>query len=86
MNKYPQIPETVIDLHGHTRAEAQEALDELGDTGGTMHVRIITGRGLHSSNGPVLRDFVFSYLNQRGILYNRSKLSDGGDGAVEAFF
>ena len=75
----------VLDLHGHTRDEAREALDELVESGAHSHVRIITGRGLHSPNGPVLRDFVTQYLSDKNIRYSRSKLQDGGDGAIEAF-
>ncbi len=85
MNKYPNTPSMVLDLHGHTRDEAREALDELVESGAHSHVRIITGRGLHSPNGPVLRDFVTQYLSDKNIRYSRSKLQDGGDGAIEAF-
>ena len=85
MNKYLSEPSEIIDLHGLTRLEAEQALDELIAEGTHAHVRIITGRGLHSENGPVLRNFVMDYLMAKGISYNRSKLQDGGEGALEAF-
>ena len=86
MNKYPNTPDAILDLHGHTRDEAFEALEELRSEGKPLHVRIITGRGMHSANGPVLRAFVAEYLSERNIRHSRSKLADGGVGAVEAFF
>ena len=85
MNKYLSKPSEIIDLHGLTRAEAEEALDELIAEGAHAHVRIITGRGIHSENGPVLRTFVMEYFTAKGISYNRSKLKDGGEGALEVF-
>ena len=86
MNKYISVPKEIIDLHGHTKAEAEEALAELIHDGTHSHVRIITGRGLHSPNGPVLREFVAQYLLAHNISYTRSKLEDGGEGAVEVYF
>lgn len=86
MNKYLSQPEEIVDLHGLTRLEAEEALDALFEEEGHKHVRIITGRGIHSANGPVLRTFVQEYLTAKNISYNRSKLQDGGEGAFEVFF
>jgi DNA-nicking Smr family endonuclease len=85
MNKYLSDPSEVIDLHGYTTEEAGQVLDELVKEGGHKHVRIITGRGNHSPNGPVIRTFVTQYLSMRSISYNRSKLADGGEGAIEVF-
>lgn len=85
MNKYEKIPEAVIDLHGYTTQEAEETLRGLLKTVGVHHVRIIVGKGNHSANGPVLRDFVKRYLFMRNIRSAPSKLKDGGEGALEVF-
>ncbi|MFT5360000.1 MAG: DNA-nicking Smr family endonuclease [Candidatus Paceibacteria bacterium] len=85
VNKYEQIAELEIDLHGYTTAEAQDVLDDLLDEGAHAHVRVIVGKGTRSFNGPVLPDFVKSYLNARNIMYRQSKIRDGGEGALEVF-
>ncbi len=74
-----------IDLHGHTMPEAREVLDALLREGRYDHVRVITGKGKNSENGPVLPDFVRNYLSGRRIRYNQSKIQDGGAGALEVF-
>ncbi len=85
MNKYLQTPSEIIDLHGYTARESENILDDLFKDKKNLHVRIITGKGIHSENGPVLRDFVKNYLNRRNIRFSQSKLQDGGEGALEAF-
>ncbi len=85
-NKYQQTPEIEIDLHGYTSRGAEEILDSLIREGKHRHVRIIVGKGNNSANGPVLPNFVRNYLTARGIHYNQSKIQDGGEGALEAFF
>lgn len=84
MNKYKQKPEHVVDLHGHTTREAGVVLELLLKERKYRHVRVITGKG-DLRNGPVLRTFVQSYLKQRGVRCHVSKISDGGDGALEVF-
>ncbi len=84
-NKYEQIAEAELDLHGYTAAEAKDVLDEMFTAGEYKHVRIIIGKGNHSVDGPVLPNFVKSYLNARNINYRQSKLRDGGQGALEVF-
>ena len=84
MNKYLQVPKSVIDLHGCTTAEARLILDDIVKEHAT-HVRIITGKGTHSENGPILRDFVKNYLNDRKVRFSQSKIQDGGEGALEVF-
>ncbi len=85
MNKYQRTPNYILDLHGHTTQEAKVVLDELVDEGKYSYIRIITGKGLHSPNGPVLRDFIKSYLEARRIHFTQSKIQDGGEGALEVF-
>ena len=85
-NKYPQIPEQIIDLHGYTTSESKEILDEIFNDKEVGHVRIIVGRGLNSSTGPVLPSFVKNYLNSNQINFHQAKIQDGGEGALEVFF
>ncbi|HBM45822.1 MAG: hypothetical protein UT05_C0002G0020 [Parcubacteria group bacterium GW2011_GWF2_38_76] len=85
MNKYGQIPDEIIDLHGHTTREAEAILCGLIGEGVSKHVRIITGKALYRENGPVLRNFVKDFLNANGIKFNQSKIQDGGEGALEVF-
>lgn len=85
MNKYERIPEYVLDLHRHTKAEAEVALKQVVKEARYEHIRIITGKGLHSSNGPVIKNFVRSYLQNKNIKFSQSKIADGGEGAYEVF-
>ena len=85
VNKYQQIPEIEIDLHGYTAAESKDILDELFSSHNYKHVRIIVGKGNNSADGPVLPNFVRGYLNSRGATYNQTKIQDGGEGALEVF-
>jgi DNA-nicking Smr family endonuclease len=64
LKNYPP-PQAKCDCHGLTAAEAETALHRfLAQAGRTAlrTVRIITGKGLHSPGGPVLRDLVESEL------------------------
>lgn len=94
-NKYEQIAEVEIDLHGYTTYEAEEVLYSLlreressVPKNGVRHkhVRLIVGKGIHSENGPVLPDFVRNYLRTHGVRYTQSKIMHGGEGALEVFF
>jgi DNA-nicking Smr family endonuclease len=85
VNKYEQQPGAVIDLHGYTTAEAEVILRDVITHAEHKHIRIITGKGNRSEFGPVLPNFVKSYLNARNILYRQSKIQDGGAGALEVF-
>jgi DNA-nicking Smr family endonuclease len=85
MNKYQRTPEHIVDLHGFTLEEARVTITELCNSNEYLHVRIITGKGIHSENGPVLKDFIRSYLEKNNIQYTQSKIQDGGEGAFEVF-
>ncbi len=85
MNKYEKVPEHIVDLHGYTTRKAGEVLDELVEGGEFRHVRIITGKGTFRETGPVLRTYVENFLKNREIKFQISKLSNGGDGALEVF-
>jgi DNA-nicking Smr family endonuclease len=85
-NKYEQIPEHTVDLHGLTTGETQVVLDELLLRRDYRHIRIITGKGRNSEHGPILPNFVKNYLTAHGIRFSQSKIHDGGEGALEVFF
>jgi DNA-nicking Smr family endonuclease len=85
VNKYAQIPNEIIDLHGHTVREAEGVLWGLLEGKKNTHVRIITGKALGRASGPILRTFVKEFLNKNGIKFNQSKIQDGGEGALEVF-
>ena len=86
MNKYEREPDKIIDLHGHTTKEAEDVLDELVSVREFKHVRLITGKGTFRDSGPVLREFVKSYLRRHEIRFETAKLYNGGDGALEVYF
>lgn len=81
-----------IDLHGLTRDEAIESLEGFlrsARQAGEKAVLIITGKGIHSSDGPVLSQAVSAWLRDQG----RSHISEfapapqemGGSGALVVF-
>jgi len=84
MNKYQKTPDHIIDLHGYTVSEVKPLLESLFKKQ-YSHIRIITGKGMHGPNGPVMRTFVKNYLNNKNIRFSQSKLQDGGEGALEVF-
>jgi DNA-nicking Smr family endonuclease len=84
-------PEDKLDLHGLTIDEAcpkvrfflQDAIYQ-----GFKTVLIITGKGLHSSDGPVLRQAVEKLLGQQRELvieWGVAPRRYGGDGALVVF-
>ncbi len=85
-NKYEQVAEYTLDLHGYTTAECKVILDELLVSRKYSHVHVIVGKGLNSENGPVLPYFVKNYLNERNIRFNQAKIQQGGEGALEVYF
>lgn len=85
-NKYCQVPDMTLDLHGHTANEATHLLDTLCVNNKGMLVRIIVGKGTRSKSGPVLPDHVKRYLTAANIPYRQSKIQEGGEGSLEAQF
>ncbi len=85
MNKYARTPDQVIDLHGHTKAEADQVLAQLFARTDLRHVRIIVGKGHHSKGAPVIPDHVKRVLTRNGLTYTPAKLADGGEGALEVY-
>lgn len=85
-NKYIQIPDKIIDLHGLTTNESEGILSSLMRGPRGTHVRIIVGKGTRSTYGPVLPDFVKHYLARHDVSFRQSKIQEGGEGALEVFF
>jgi len=77
-----------LDLHGHTRPEAQIALTkfvQISRENDIRCVRIIHGKGYGSNNqGPKLKPMVNKWLQQRSeiLAFCSARPSDGGTGAV----
>jgi len=87
-NKYLQAAQSEIDLHGLTREEARDTLEnflENAKNNKYSRVRIITGKGLHSENGySVLNGYIKNILEKKGLKYSDAKICDGGCGAIDA--
>lgn len=86
------FPEATLDLHGLTRDEARLRTRHFLDNSvhhGFKTVLLITGRGLRSPEGPVLRDELERYLNHDAaawvVEWGRAPGSLGGDGALVVF-
>lgn len=79
-----------VDLHGMTRAEAKAAVESFIQKSrmeGHRCVLVITGKGLHSQEGPALRDGLEQWLTRgraaKQILgFCSAQPRDGGTGAV----
>jgi DNA-nicking Smr family endonuclease len=84
-------PEAELDLHGLTVDEASAKVRFfLRDVRyhGFLTVLIITGKGLHSSDGPVLRQAMEKLLNQQRehvLEWSVAPRRFGGDGALIVF-
>jgi DNA-nicking Smr family endonuclease len=79
-------PQAVLDLHGMSSAEAEEALDRFirdSRSRGLAKVLIIHGKGLHSPGEPVLGRVVRSYLEKCPFTgaFGGASREDGGRGA-----
>ena len=80
--------EAELDLHGLTRLEAQQQLNEFVNecrSFGLRCVRIIHGKGYGSSNqGPVIKPLVNQWLQRRDeiLAFCSARPADGGTGAV----
>jgi len=79
-------PQAVLDLHGLSSAEAEEALDRFirdSWSRGLSKVMIVHGKGLHSPGEPVLGRVVRSYLEKCPFTgaFGKAGREDGGRGA-----
>ena len=86
------VPEDQLDLHGLHRHEALEKVRfflEDAAYHGRRTVLIVTGRGQHSAEGPVLREAVARYLREEQggqvLEWGVAPKNYGGDGALVVF-
>ncbi len=96
MNKYQQTPSRIIDLHGKIIPETKVILEEIlfkyknnnkNSNKTKIHIRIITGKGLHSANGvATIKTFVKKFLTENQVSFRQSKIQEGGEGSLEVFF
>ena len=80
-------PQKVLDLHGFKRDNAIAALSSFiinSKKLGLKKVLIIPGKGIHSKNGPVLRNAVIKYLEQNRLTgeFGSAEREYGGKGAL----
>ncbi len=86
------LPEAQLDLHGLGRETARQKVEYFIDNAifhGLRIVLIITGRGNHSENKPVLRTSIENYLTEEAsekvIEWGRAPQRLGGEGALVVF-
>ncbi len=80
-------PEGDLDLHGHTQAQARDALGRFLDGAlerGARCVRVVHGKGYSSPRGPVIKGCVDRWLRQcpEVVAFCSAQPADGGTGAV----
>ena len=85
-NKNYINPEAVLDLHGFTKKEAEEAfcsfLEESRERG-FKKIKIITGQGWHNKDfQSILKPFIENILKEENYSYSDAKINDGGSGAI----
>lgn len=82
--------QALLDLHGHTKEEARVALTSFVSNAHAMGSRallVIHGRGLKSSDGPVLKELVVRWLTTGSLsplvlAFCSARPCDGGTGAL----
>ena len=85
------MPEVTLDLHGLSVESATEKLTYFLQDAvyqGFQTVLIVTGKGLHSSDGPVLRQAMESLLNElrdQVVEWGTAPKRYGGSGALVVF-
>ena len=84
-------PEATLDLHGVAAAEVTHKVEWFLENAvfhGCRFVRIVTGKGTHSSAGPVVRPLVETYLAGPGrryvVAWVKAPGNQGGEGALLA--
>ncbi len=85
-NKYPQQIEAELDLHGLTKEESKnKTLTFLVSCKKNKFktVQIITGKGIHSKNGSILKPFIENLLKKEGYFFETAKINEGGSGAIK---
>lgn len=86
-NKYAQISQASLDLHGMTIDEAEFAVEDFLRQSRAQQlnrVRIITGKGINSPNGLArLKPWLEDYLRSKNYQFRSAKINEGGEGAVD---
>ncbi len=84
-------PEATLDLHGVAAAEVDRKVGWFLENAvfhGCRFVRIVTGKGVHSTSGPVVRPLVEAYLSGPGrrfvVVWVKAPANQGGEGALLA--
>lgn len=92
LNRGSRRPDAELDLHGLDRSKARERVRHFLENAGhhgLQTVLIITGAGLHSPEGPVLRAEIEKFLAEQGRLWavewGRAPRRYGGEGALVVF-
>ena len=80
--EYPKV-DSELDLHGRTQEESERFLYNFINSakiGKLKTIRVITGRGMHSKNGPVIQNFVERLLeiHQRNGKIKKFKIETNG--------
>ncbi len=80
-------PQAVLDLHGMSSREAEQALERFiyrARSRGARKVLIVHGKGNHSQEQPVLRGVVYRYLEKCPYTgaFASAKRKHGGRGAT----
>jgi len=84
-------PEDEIDLHGMTIEEATDKVSlflQRAVLNGFKTVRIVTGKGLHSNDGPVLRavvEKILTHQRDQVVEWGAAPRRMGGEGALIVF-
>jgi DNA-nicking Smr family endonuclease len=80
------VPDDELDLHGLTVDRAVSRVGFFLERAARVHpggvVRVITGRGLHSTNGPRLRDAVRNHLDESPVALDVEPSDDLGSFVV----
>jgi DNA-nicking Smr family endonuclease len=79
-----------LDLHGHTKLSAEQALHNFilnAHALGQRNVLVIHGRGLKSNQGPVLKEQIIRWLTMGALshlvlAFSSARPCDGGTGAL----
>ena len=82
-------PEATLDLHGVAAAEVVRKVEWFLENAvfhGCRFVRIVTGKGVHSATGPVVKPLVETYLSGPGrrfvATWVKAPGNQGGEGAI----
>ncbi len=85
INKYAQIIEDELDLHGCYQEDAKNLVYEFLDNARNnkfKRIRIITGKGLHSDGEGVLKELTQDILRAQNLNFQDAKINEGGSGAI----